>query len=269
MRHRYLLLVALILTACTERQIPTPTPQINREPSLQPSATVLPFISTDSPDISIGRSEPTSAALAAEGQPSQEAPIPPEPTQGVIPLQFILDDGGVSQVLFYGAPTKPAPYLILLHDEGQTSTDWEILPTLLQNAGYNVFIPSLPGQPTVADVVVIEENIRLFSNTVVNTMIIIGAGTGANIALAACAELSSCIGVIAVSPRDNAPSLSTKQLLLVSADDDTIGTVQAERLRTDDWLRYSSGGRGLTLLDNQPDLSQSIIIWIQNYLPVP
>jgi hypothetical protein len=131
-----------MLGACLE--VPTPTPTVERAPSLQPSPTFLPFIPTELPDFSIGFSDPTSAALVAEGEPSQE----PDLVTGIasreaFPLQFFADDGTVLQVQFFGAANRPAPGILLLHDYRQSGDTWFVAAAELQNVGYNVFVPDL------------------------------------------------------------------------------------------------------------------------------
>jgi hypothetical protein len=110
---------------------------------------------------------------------------------------------------------------------------------------------------------------------------LMGAGTGANLAIISCAVLSKCVGVVAISPRsglvglevDGAlPAYQARNALLVSGDDDAAGTAEAERLNglvsgEHSWQRYSNGGRGTSLLETQPSLVQGLVEWAQGHLP--
>jgi len=120
---------ALCVAAC--ETLPTPTPNATPLPSLAPSATVLPIIPDEDASAFLGRSDPTAAALAAEGEPSQEAPPPLLPTESVIPLMVMLPNGETRQADFYGAPQRPAPAVLLV------GNGLESLGIPLQAAGFH------------------------------------------------------------------------------------------------------------------------------------
>lgn len=281
------MLSGVLLAACV--QAPTSTPTIVRAPSLRPSPTFLPFLPTDIPGSSIGFSNPTSAGLIAEGEPSQSpGTFPAAPTLAVFPMQFLALDETLLQVQFFGAPVKPAPSVILLHDQGQTSSVWVNQAMQLQTAGYNVFVADLRGvgldesevdwAMTVNDIGIIHQNIDGLAGIGNGQIVMMGMGTGANVALVSCAATSTCLGVVAISPRPVLTGLDVesvlgawqgRSLLLVSADDDAAGTTEAERLSTRlsaQWQRYNSGGRGSAILQAQAGLSPILLEWVRGRL---
>jgi pimeloyl-ACP methyl ester carboxylesterase len=138
-----LLLLGGFLLAC-EPADPGP-PTITRQPSLAPSATVLPFASPQPSEQAIGRSNPTEAALAAEGEPSQEAALSNLPTQASIPLVVVAQDGTLLGAAYYGAVVQTAPTLILVHGESGDQSRLIPLASTLQNSAYNVLLLFLRG----------------------------------------------------------------------------------------------------------------------------
>lgn len=273
----------MLLGACGWEATPTPTDE--RGPILPASPTVLPISPTEPPDLAVGRSEPTSAGLAAEGEPVDgpggEAV---QPTLEAFPLQAIAGDGTIVQVVFYGALGAPAPNVILLHDADQSGSEWDNFAPLAQRLGYNVFAPDQRGYgrtggpvdwaKAAEDVPVMIEMIDRLENVSSGQYALIGTGIGADVALVSCAQLATCGAVVVISPREAAAglaaaaALSERSVLIVSADDDPGATTTAEQLNgalTGDhaWQRYSSGGRGSELMRTQPDLAQRILEWLQ------
>ncbi|GIK63062.1 MAG: hypothetical protein BroJett018_08560 [Chloroflexota bacterium] len=280
-----ILALGLLISACETPATPTPT-----EPVMQPSKTIDPILPTERQDVSVGRSDPTSAALAGEGEPSQPAQTPtPLPTLDVLPLQAVADDGTVLQFVFYAGRSSQSPIILLLHDDEKDGEEWADFAIPLQALGYNVFVPDQRGYGNsggsvdwalvVSDIqAIISSGIRL-GLVSPNPVALIGAGTGANLAVAACAEMTNCVSVIALSPQPstlemNPVGLGNRSLFIVSADDDEFGTAVAEQLNgafggDHFWQRYSSGGRGTSLLINQPELPQRMAEWIQARLAIP
>lgn len=269
----------------------TPTPgqplDVNREDMLAPSPTVLPFMPTEDANEFLGRSEPTSAALAAEGQPSEEAnETEAYPTAQYVPLQIFAPDGTLLPVLFYGAAQRPAPLIMLLHDSNQDGDVWISTAPQFQQAGYNVLVTDLRGRrqdPATVDWSVLVEDIQTLIANVqgmagisTERVLTMGLGTGATLALALCAETIGCSDTVAISPYAEATGLDMRNLvgqlgnravLLVSADDDDLATTGAERFAAllggaATWQRYTSGGHGDELLRGQPELLTYIVQWL-------
>ncbi|MCQ3929351.1 MAG: hypothetical protein DPW16_02740 [Chloroflexi bacterium] len=281
------MLLITALSACEAPATPTPT-----EPIMQPSKTIDPILPTERQDVSVGRSDPTSAALAGEGEPSQPAQTPtPLPTLDVLPLQAVAEDGTVLQFVFYAGRSSQSPIILLLHDDKKAGEEWANFAIPLQALGYNVFVPDQRGYGdsggsvdwtlAASDVQAVASSVVRLGLVSPNPIALIGAGTGANLAVTACAEITNCVTVIALSPQPSTTSLEmnpialgNRSLFIISADDDEVGTAVAEQLNgafggDHFWQRYSSGGRGTSLLMNQPELPQRMAEWIQARVAIP
>jgi pimeloyl-ACP methyl ester carboxylesterase len=283
------------LTACdTEIDTATSTPRDLRQTGdLAASATFLPLIPTEPEDSYIGRSDPTQAALAAEGQPSPQF----EPTDAVVPtaislpLQAFTSDGVLLHIEYYASAFLAAPTIILLHDANQDHGVWNTFAPTLRANGYNVIAPDQRGYGvsggevdwarSVGDIDSLLQTVSNYPEVAGGQTVFLGVGEGANVALAACARIINCRAAILISPRPSAGTemdltnalnnFNGKSLLLVSADDDTISTGEVERLnqiaRGDyQWQRYGNGGRGLDLFNSQADLQIIIVDWLRNRL---
>ncbi len=284
--------ILLVLVACLLVIATACTPEVasddgvTREPSIAPSATVLPLLPTEAANSSIGRSEPTSAALVGEGDADEDPALTlVVPTAQYVPLNIITADGRSLDLGFYGAAVRPAPNILLLHDSGQDGDVWVNVAPELQAAGYNVFTANLSGRrqaaaevdwpAVVAEVEGLATYIGNMTGITSPQLTVAGIGTGADVALVACGRLATCNGVIAISPRNDVPglnyidlNLSTRSVLLMSADDDTGALLAVEVLRGQlggvvTWQRYTTGGRGIQLLRAQPDALSVMRNWLR------
>lgn len=120
-------LAAIFLAGCAALDVPTPTPTREVAPSLAPSPTVLPFISPEAPSDFTGRSEPTSAALAAEGHPTTDPTPVPIATQSSVRLTVFADDNRLLYIDLYGTAGPVTDAVILVH--GLEGVDERILTT--------------------------------------------------------------------------------------------------------------------------------------------
>ena len=281
----------LILAACGDLSVPTDTPEFSRAPSLAPSQEFLPVIPTVSEDEAIGRSDPTMAALAAEGEPSTEPSIESVDVENTFfSFQFFADDRTLLFTPFYGASNRPAPSIILFHDVGQSSNVWSIPALQFQDAGFNVFVPELRNhnlseaeiswQQILADSQLVFQNVTALPDITNGQFLMMGIGTGANISLSLCAITETCLGIVLINPRPNLVGLDTtniasayltRSVLLVSTDDDIDGTnivsVLSSQLSGDiTWQRYPQGGRGVILLGFESDLPSRLTTWAQQRL---
>lgn len=248
----------LLLTGCLSV---TPTPTSDQAASLAPSATVLPILPTENQDIAIGRSDPTNAALAAEGQPSQEpVTFAPQPTAPFVPLQFLTDTGSVVSVTLYGAAIKPAPSVLIVHDESALA--WQPLASVIQQAGYNVYVYDLDNPLAVNTIVEDAQAITGINN---GTWVMLGVGIASSAAWQGCDAVGGCSRVVLISPLGIQAPATTTDLYFLTADDDPTSTEQAAWLSTQTgatWQRYSSGGHGAALLISQPDSAGRIVAWL-------
>jgi pimeloyl-ACP methyl ester carboxylesterase len=286
--------VILLLVAC---EIPVDdATDVPREPSLVPSQTVAPFVVGESTDAFIGRSDPTRAGLAAEGQVAleDEVTIAPLPTDSSVPLDMFAADGVLLNLNYYGSGADSAgtPLIILLHDENENAQVWDAYARQLHDLGYRVLVPDLRGRGESEGQFEIEQVTLDLQDTFVNflpglnilrdeQLAIMGTGLGADLAVIICAEQLLCQTAIAISPgsaidasitNNAAAQFRGRSLLIISADDDPTGTVAADSLNnatTSDhqWQRFSFGGRGGALFGNQLQLRDIINEWLRQKIP--
>ncbi len=134
-------LLAAVLVACGPNTAEPTVPPADA-PIRAASPTVLPFLPTDPADNFVGRSDPTAAALAAEGQPSVEPTdlFQPFPTEDSIPLTIRTADGVRLTAEFYSAPQRPAPAVVLMPGENGADADARALANGLVVRGFHVML---------------------------------------------------------------------------------------------------------------------------------
>lgn len=287
----FLVLVGLLLLSACQDEV-EPTTEFERKASLAPSATFYPDIPDQPDDEFIGRSNPTQAALAAEGQPVREADVTIEtPEQSSVPMQVFTTDNILLQFDYYGQPSHGGGLIFLLHDADETGASWDSFARTLQGMGYQVIVPDIRGYgltggavdwlAAVDDITLLVANVPALGIANADTPLgFVGVGQGANLSLLVCINLSLCRAEVMVSPAESGQPLDirnaasqalSRPVYLVSADDDAIGTNEASQLNTilvgeHFWQRYSSGGRGGQLFGNQPQLTQQLTQWLVEHI---
>jgi len=213
-RGRWALLVLLMIIAIIVACAPVvePTPAFERAPSLAPSATVLPIIPEENPESFVGRSNPTSAALAAEGHPSQDPSLAPQATEQSIPFTVIADDGTVLSSRYFGAGSEFA--MVLLHDENGDLVSMNLLGAALQGAGFKVMTLNLRGYGASSGQVDWSQAANdalggidsMLTLPEVSRVAILGVGRSATAAMDACGQRAECAAMILVNPTSDGGS---------------------------------------------------------------
>jgi pimeloyl-ACP methyl ester carboxylesterase len=286
------LLLMLLLMAC---DIPADdATEVPREPSLRPSQTVVPIVVKEPTDAFIGRSDPTRAGLAAEGQLPDNPEVTALPTDAFVPLDMFAADGVLLNLNYYGSggQSSGTPLVVLLHDENENAQVWNAYAQQLHDLGYRVLVPDLRGRGESEGRFDVAQVVADLNDTFANflpglditrdeSIAMIGTGLGADLAVIMCAEHSLCRTAIAISPGIGIEGISTtgaaaqfrgRSLFIISADDDPVGTAAAETLNnatTSDhqWQRFSFGGRGGELFGNQLQLRDIINEWLRQRMP--
>ncbi|MBN1966114.1 MAG: alpha/beta fold hydrolase [Anaerolineae bacterium] len=276
---------------------PTTTPGwLGSGPILAASATVNPVLPSGdgSGGLSVGASNPTQAALAAEGQPSAEpATITPEPTAAWLPMAIGLSDGLVLRGTFYGAPVRPAPGVLMLPMEGGDRTAWDALAERLQALGYHVLTVDLRGYGDTGgrvdwalasgDVQAALDQLTSFAGVNTSQIVLVGAGIGANLALNACADLSGCAAAVLLSPGLDYQGITTagamarlgvRPVLIVASDNDGNNpsdsmTLDAMAAGDHQLVITPAAGHGTEMFTAEPGLLDLIAGWLPVRVPPP
>jgi pimeloyl-ACP methyl ester carboxylesterase len=287
-----LLAVIGLLAACSPQNA-TPTPTSNGPTPRLASPTVNPVPPVEEgdeihdPGLQSGVSNPTQAALPAEGQPNQDLPtITPFPTAAWLPMPVSAPDGLILQATFYAAPVQPAPGILLLPMEDSDRSAWEPLAQRLQAQGYAVLAVDLRGYGETGGKVDwtlapgdVRETLSLLTQLPgVNPfqIVLAGAGIGANLALNACADYPGCAGAVLLSPGLDLqgittpgaiPRLGVRPLLIAASEND--GSNPADSVTLDSLAAgdhqlviYPAAGHGTEMLTAEPGMSDLIAGWL-------
>jgi hypothetical protein len=211
--------VCVLIAACDTP--PEVAPTFTRQPSLAPSLTSLPILPEEEAGAQLGHSEPTSAAIAAEGQQPEDVPTPFLATQATIPLVVMAEDSTMLDAVYYGSAVRPAPALLVLPGGGEASA----LAGRLQSAGYHVLMLQERDDISVlvSDALAGLETLAALPD--VTNLLVLGIGHGTVPALAACAGNARCGGVAIIDPlpedrlmslQDAANAIGTLPLLILS-----------------------------------------------------
>jgi|GEM_PF-4523991 len=214
----------ILLLGC-EAQTDAP-PTFERAPSLAPSATVLPIISPEPSDSFTGRSDPTSAALAAEGEPDQAVTVAAQATDTFIPLTIFATDGTRLYADYFGAPSPPAITILFIHSDTGLTPEHDQFVRRLQQGGYNVMQLHLRGYGQSSGLIdwsQLENDIAqtiatLTSLPTVTQFGIWVEGRSTIGAIQVCSQLTDCsfVGVTHPLPDDDRASLGDAALALNS-----------------------------------------------------
>ena len=294
-----LLVSAALLAACEGNATPEPTATYAwpTPPVTVPSSpTVAPLLPEGDGEAgrSIGASNPTHAALAAEGQPSVEPDTPtPAPTEATLPMTISASDGTVLQARYYTALSGPAPAVLLIHQAGGSQQDWEPLVPALHGAGYAVLTLDLRGHGSSGglpewaqmpgDVQAALRQLSELPSVDPSRIVTIGASVGANLALNACADLVGCAATVALSPgldyyglatAPAIPRLRDRPLLIAASENDNnnpADSMMLDSLATSDHqlIVYPAAGHGTQMLAAQPELAARIVEWLVARVPPP
>ncbi len=272
---------------------PTPRPPIPASPTVNPVAPMLEGPISDSALLdSPGVSNPTQAALPAEGQPDQDLPtITPQPTAASLPLAITGADGLVLRATLYNAPVHPSAGVLLLHDRSADSTAWAALIARLQVAGYAVMALDLRGfgaTGSTADWTLapgdVNAALALLAELPLidgSRLVVIGAEIGANLGLNACADRGGCAAAVLISPALELRGITTpgamarmgaRPVLILTGENDNnnpADSIALDGMAAGDHqlvIAPVSGG-GMALLAAQPALIDQIAAWLVARVP--
>ncbi len=284
--------LGILLAGCdtlfaTVTPMPTATPTLVIIPASPTTNPVVPTAASgDEPALATQIAAFTPAAPPVVGDEQSTVTPTPAPTQASIPMQFVMSDGLNIIGTFWGAPSRPAPAVLLLHTLGGRKEDWLPFAARLHDAGYNVLAIDLRGygatggQPdwTKApnDVGSIFGRLSKLPGVETYRVSIVGADIGANLALVACADIPDCRSVVLLSPALDYQGVKTADamtkygnrpvLIAASRDDAPSGSDSAalDKLAKGQHrlLIYEGKVNGLALITAQPNLGEIVIRWL-------
>lgn len=216
----------------------------------------------------IGRSNPTVEALPVDGD------LPPI-SMGVDGnvVEVVLADGSALLGDLYQSGDTRRPGVLLV---GKDRSAWGTLPLELQSAGFTVLVMDMGLVPQAQHV---ETMMRTFINvgTVDPAHIgVIGEAQGADTVMLACAVDELCDVVALLSPlsRDTLlnviPSYGTRPLLIATSNQDPesypTSLALTQTAQGDTRFVETSNGRGSSMLQFQPDLTNQLVTWFTTYI---
>ncbi len=267
-----LIFLALLAGCAAGETAPTLTPTAGLSaPTLAPSPTVQ-ILNSDElyGDTSIGgQNNPVAAALPSGGE------LPPLMSGtltlgGAQSIQTVLADGTLLNGDLYINGDFRVPGVLLLAPDRLA---WGLLPLQLHSAGMSVLVVDLP--PNATDITTILISFSELNAVDPARLGVIGADSGANMALNGCAIYAACDALVLLSPdgRDSLPSLmpnfNPRPLLISVAQTDTeayLTSVALAGLSGDAQLVTYDSGRGASLLALYPDLTNTIVTWMTEHL---
>jgi pimeloyl-ACP methyl ester carboxylesterase len=295
--------IILLLAGCVESppaptatyEWPTLASTIPASATVNPVAPIEegPQIRDQAADIP-GVSNPTQAALAAEGQPDQDLPtVTPLPTQAELPMMISAADGLVLRGTFFGPVVRPAPGVLLVHDRSRDRTSWNELAARLQSAGYAVLTVDLRGYGETgggANWPLAQDDVRAVLRQLAELpginhtqMVVIGAGIGANLGLNTCADQPGCAGVVMLSPgldyrgittAEGMARLGARPVLIVASENDDnnpADSIALDGMAAGDHrvVIYPAAGHSTDMFAVESGLYDLIVDWLRTRFPPP
>ena len=296
-RLSLLILIAWLIVACDSVNEPastaTPTAGLSA-PLLQASATIeinpLTRVAPNVTPLFNGVTDPTIAALPAHGQVppiqvTQSADTIGETASGginvLIPMpsgeqllgtafEAQIPDSSAEALPDGGQPLRRVAGVLLL---GGAINEWGQFPVLLRAGGYSVLHMNLPDNGgTVNDFNSMLRALSEMGTVDPARIAVIGATLGADVGLIGCSLNELCDTIVLLSPQSRDTLLNVmitynpRPLMLTASREDTsYGVAQAiQNAATGEVLLqgYDNAGRGTELLTNEPNLTETIITWL-------
>jgi hypothetical protein len=258
----------------------TPTRPISA-PTLQASPTVLPFVPSDEPTrlLYVGQNDPTAAALPRDSELPPLAAGTVVPGETHQPIVVTAPDGVQLSGDLYISPTQDlSPGILMLSADNSA---WLDLPLRLQRQGYTVLAMPLRPDTTANSASALgdfEAMIMALAQVAdPGHLAVVGAETGADMALAGCAVELLCDALVLLTPTDLDIAQNTiirynpRPIYLSVARNDGVnfGIVEYLRGSARGEIGYDlvdGQARGAALLQTDPPLTDRLIEWLGTQL---
>jgi hypothetical protein len=270
------LVLAVLISGCDDLvgAPPTLTPTVEMPPlEASPTVDIRPPtpINGDSSSVLPGQNNPTAAAAPAQ---SEVLPGTPsfDPARPLL-LEIAVANGSTLNAELF-VPGQRAPGVVLI---GSAFDDWGAFPTMLRESGFAVLvvqarIPALEG-----DFLAMMDTLSGSQAVNSEALAVIGAASGADVAVNGCAGDERCDVLVLLSPLRVESNLSAvrafspRPLMMAASEDDGLSFQAMEALRqvaTGDVVvqPFQEAGRGTQILENRADMRDFIIQWLRRYL---
>ena len=165
------------------------------------------------------------------------------------------------------------PGILLLASE---LAGWGALPSTLSQRGFAVLVVQSEPLTPARQVEAILQSFIAAPGVDAGSIGVVGADQAADIAALGCAVNSLCDALALLSPRSRdtllnmLPSYGDRPLWLAAGQDDvesfTAASALAQEATGEARLFEASAGRGLALLQLQPNLADELVSWLQRQL---
>lgn len=272
-----LIALALLVAACEVTNPATATPTATRAlsgPTLAPSPTIaIQSVDELDADSSLGQNDLTAASLPSGGALPPVAVGTAPASGGPQIVQIVMNDGVNVSGELYESGTGRVPGILLI---GAPPGAWGDFPARLQASGFTVLAVQMREPATTADFSALLVALSEVGTVDPGSIAVIGAETGADMALIGCAVDLLCDTAALLSPLAGDTLLNiivdyNPRPLLLAADQqdaDVFRTVQGlEQLAGGEVLLQplNNAGRGTAMLQARRDLGELIIQWMQRH----
>jgi pimeloyl-ACP methyl ester carboxylesterase len=279
----------IIISACqpeTNTQIPGSE---NQDSPMSPTATA------DRQQISTPTIQADKTEAGTNVEPTTQDLATPIPGRTAFPeaMDVSISVDGLNLVgTFYTPQNDPPPWpgVILLHMLYSDRSQWGSFPQLLAESGYGVLSVDLRGHGETGGTIdwdLAANDLEQIWNYLIsrpeidqNRTAMIGASIGANLALVGGSNEESIITVVMLSPGLNYAGVKTepalisfgdRPVLIVASQEDTYAadsSVALDKAANGEsrLILYDGAGHGTYMFEAEPDLSEKIIGWLDDYL---
>lgn len=281
MKFRLIAIACLLAFAACDNIAPTLTPtRPISAPTLQASATILPFVPAEDPtQLFVGQNDPTAASLPRDSElpPMAAGTLAPGETRQ--PIEVTAPDGvQLSGDLYLSPLPDPSPGILILSSD---TSAWLDLPLRLQNQGYSVLVMPLRPDTAANSATAVgdfESMIRALSQVAdPGHLGVVGAETGADVGLAGCAVEPLCDALALLTPTNLDIAQNTiirynpRPIYLAVAQNDgaNFGIVEYLRGSARGEIGYDpieGQARGAGLLQADPPMTDRLIEWLRTQL---
>ena len=271
-----LLAIPVSLASC--RYLSASTPALAPTATAMPRQDPLPTIEVLDSDAlyrqdsrAIGGTSPSLASFPAG---AILPPVPDGQSERGVSLILDADTTLIGELYPPAGPRQPGVLLLSSRLAG-----WDVLPTTLWQSGFAVLVAQTEPLTPARQVEAILQSFIVAPGVDAGAIGVIGADEAADIAALGCAVNSLCDTLALLSPRSRdtlvnmMPSYGDRPIWLAAGLDDSEALDTASALAAaaagEAQFHRARAGRGMALLQHQPDLADELVAWLRRQLQGP